>query len=413
MEHHFPCHVLAHHDGRYQTTVSHGITPNETKALEQFLFGQTNNAEYLESLQSQPGIIWRRVGNRFALTRVRKGDTDPDGRSTLIFETLLDTGTHSLLVQRACETVLANWTFSKAGALVRYPSERPQLDLHPENLSEILLAVRNDKRVVRQAAMFSLRDVGKIIASCADDTSFSICFKSLNRQCPFRINLSSLKVSEKELSLPPSGRAGQQRLAPPTRGDLAVPRTNASDRTNMPVVMLIILVLFIQIVILWRTPNVSNSLQPSDAMQDHILTRIEEAKKEVLKNEQINNKLLATIERMVQDQLGHIRKLETRFEESTNQARSQQAEMQNIVKDIRLALARTKEEQAKLDKDLSELLKTVKASKNSSTKLTEKLKLVESTLKTFHDESSKSNKKILGLLSYDDDEDDSSEGNNK
>ena len=44
---------------------------------------------YLASLETEPGLIWRRCGEKIAFARVRRGEDDTSGRATLRFETLV------------------------------------------------------------------------------------------------------------------------------------------------------------------------------------------------------------------------------------------------------------------------------------------------------------------------------------
>lgn len=196
----FAYHVFAHDGSRYRTISAVGISELESKSLEQFFFGQTNDEDYLGSLESEPGVIWRNLNGRGALTRVRVGQNDSNGRETLRFETILFPGSQRAKASQKLDVlVLSSWEFKEEGAFLSASGESAG-EVHPEKISDVSMAVRAGGRVVRRAADFSLTDVAKIVSSCGDSADFSLCFKSLNNTAPVIINLVSLEVPERNMN---------------------------------------------------------------------------------------------------------------------------------------------------------------------------------------------------------------------
>ena len=241
----------------------------EVRSLEQFFFGQTNDAHYLRSLQAEPGVIWRRIGRRVALTRVTRGPADSNGRSTLRFTTLLEGNDRTALSRGLNGVIAAGWQLSSEGAIVTASSTSEPLPLNADGISQIALAVRNGKRIVRSAERFSLRDVAALIESCADEQGFSLCFKSLNERAPTVVNLVSKDVSERMMSLP---RPAKPTSAP--RGGRSGSNQSPPSRSNLLVLAAVFVVLLIQVAVLWNSRGNAGSADASSTMQDNIICQL-------------------------------------------------------------------------------------------------------------------------------------------
>jgi len=188
----FDYHIFAHKGGRYQTTdVSPTITPAEKAMLEQYFFGQSNDDAYLSSLATAPGIIWRRIEDRFALTRVLAGQRDANGRATLRFETLLIAGEAAdTLASAVAPVALAKWQRYGQQFVVAGPRQTMTDDLHPDIVSQAALAFQSTQRAVLRSDAASLADVQAIIKRCFRDQGFSLCYKCLNDKAPIAINFA-------------------------------------------------------------------------------------------------------------------------------------------------------------------------------------------------------------------------------
>lgn len=197
----FAYHIFAHDGGRYRTVSAVGISGAESKALEQFFFGQTNDESYLGSLEGEPGIIWRNLNGRGALTRVKNGQIDSNGRATLRFETILfPSSQRAKASQKLDALVLSSWEFKEEGAYLDSSNNTDSGEVHPDKISDVSMAVRDGERVVRRASDFSLTDIAKITSSCGHAAEFSLCFKSLNNTAPVTVNLVSLEVPERNMN---------------------------------------------------------------------------------------------------------------------------------------------------------------------------------------------------------------------
>jgi cell division septum initiation protein DivIVA len=188
----FDYHVFAHKAGRYQTAeASPTISASEKAMLEQYFFGQTNDAGYLSSLATTPGIMWRRIGDRFALTRVLSGERDPDGRATLRFETLLIAPADADRVAGAVAGVaLAKWNRYGQQFVVAGSAKTAPGDLHPDIVSQAALAFQSSGRAVLPSDGVSLTDVQAIIKRFFRDPGFSLCYRCLNDKAPVAINFA-------------------------------------------------------------------------------------------------------------------------------------------------------------------------------------------------------------------------------
>ncbi len=85
-----PRHVFGCRRGYRTLGVSSDVSRAERDELETFSFGQTSAPTYLDSLELKPAYWCRCLGSkRWAITRVQKGATDDQGRSTLLFVSAL------------------------------------------------------------------------------------------------------------------------------------------------------------------------------------------------------------------------------------------------------------------------------------------------------------------------------------
>ena len=83
-------HVFGCRQGYRTLSGSADVTSAEREQLETFSFGQTNAAEYLDTLEINPAYWCRGLtSGRWAVTRVLKGTPDEKGRSTLLFVSAL------------------------------------------------------------------------------------------------------------------------------------------------------------------------------------------------------------------------------------------------------------------------------------------------------------------------------------
>lgn len=79
-------HVFGSNQGYRTLAASDDLTPDELAELESFVFGQTNDAEYLMSLANNPAYWSRQLSSgRRAVTRVFLGPKDDQGRQSLCF----------------------------------------------------------------------------------------------------------------------------------------------------------------------------------------------------------------------------------------------------------------------------------------------------------------------------------------
>lgn len=330
----YECHVFAHKGGRYQTThVSTGVISSERAALEQFFFGQTNDEQYLASLARDPGVIWRRVDARYALTRVLAGKKDANGRATLRFETMLIPTNTSPVADKLAELVRSTWRFSREGASLTDSVEARPEELHMDKVSSVVLHFRECKRTVARATTFSLRDVEKIVSLCRNDPAFSLCYKSLNERAPVAVNLVFGNISERQIMT----RATTMPPHPKPERVGTVPSTSPS--TGSLVAIALFLVIVMQIITLFVVRS-SNGASPTDTMQKHIIARIEskaqegskerdEHLKEVsMKMERTTDKLAAVEKQLtagsaalerVQRALNEVRKLASTHDDGVRQ----------------------------------------------------------------------------------------------
>jgi len=196
-----PYHLFAHQSGRYQTVEALGISEADCKAVEQFFFGQTNSREYLKSLQAEPGIIWRSFDGQVAITRVREGMKDQNGRTTLAFETALIPRQSAILAAKRLDQIaLGEWRKTGDGISIGSEAAGDPGILHPSKVSDVTMSFQSEQRVVRSASGYSLRDVAKIVSSCIASPDFSLCFKSLNPSAPVTINLVWQESTEPEMA---------------------------------------------------------------------------------------------------------------------------------------------------------------------------------------------------------------------
>jgi len=83
-------HIFASIKGYETQFRSPDVSDLESGELESFSFGQTNDSNYMESLQEHPAFTVRKLrSGRWAITRVFAGADDEYGRATLLFHTVL------------------------------------------------------------------------------------------------------------------------------------------------------------------------------------------------------------------------------------------------------------------------------------------------------------------------------------
>ena len=264
----FAYHVFSHDGMRYRTTRAAGVTRDQSAALEQFFFGQTNDPAYLASLEREPGVIWRRLETVATLTRVRPGKQDANQRATLRFETLIlpreSVVTPALILGLVC----GRWTYFDDRVEVT-PAAQTPAKLHPQRISDILMNLDGSERIVRQAAAISLADVARIVSERAPDPEFSLAYKSLNARAPVTVNLASGAVSESTMKTIRTTASRNDRGSD-GRPAYAGPGT---ARPSPVVVGLFVAVIALQLISLWS----GRARPPSDldTMQDHLITRIQ------------------------------------------------------------------------------------------------------------------------------------------
>lgn len=184
----FEFHIFAHVSGRYQTAdCSSELEAAERRALEQFFFGQTDDRSFLENLIEEPGVIWRRVGSRYALTRVLPGQRDAHDRATLTFETILVDAAVANQVALSLEQVVKS-PWERLGQSI-YVELTPASAHAPSSqiVSDALDAANAGNRFQCDARRVSLSEVGEIVRRGYADPDFSLCFKCLNHRAPVTV----------------------------------------------------------------------------------------------------------------------------------------------------------------------------------------------------------------------------------
>lgn len=186
----FDYHVFSHSGTSYESTdQSAGVSDVERSALEQFFFGQTNDEAYLSSLAAQPGVIWRRAGDRYALTRVVRGSRDPHGRATLQFQTILISSADAPFVStRLAQIVIAQWKKLEKRVSPEWTDSPESGRINAEVVSQAALAADGAQRLVLPASNVTLADVAEIVKRCQSNSGFALCYKSLNANAPTSIN---------------------------------------------------------------------------------------------------------------------------------------------------------------------------------------------------------------------------------
>lgn len=269
----FDHHVFAHHEGRYQTIeASPGITNAERKTLEQFFFGQTNDDAYLSSLEAEPGLIWRTCGERLLLTRVLRGSQDASGRATLRFETIAASPASTKQVCGVLAAIVtARWKKRDGRVAIEQLREASSREIHADVVNEVVLAVRDGKRVSRASEGVSLRDVEKIVQSCAEQPGFSLCFRSLNRAVSAQVNLVASGASQTTVTIatPPTAKPTARIPAPQLQSHAL---RGSANRIIVPLLILVLLLQAAQFV-LSRSAGPAD-VDPEDAAQSQIIKRI-------------------------------------------------------------------------------------------------------------------------------------------
>lgn len=286
----FDYHVFAHVEGRYQTAeMSAGVTATEKGTLEQFFFGQTNDEQYLSSLAREPGVIWRRCGERFLLTRVLAGARDANNRATLRFETILVRPPQAqAVIEHLGALIVSPWETRPDGAVIARLQQPAGRKLHPDVISDAVMAGRERKRFVRSVALVSLLDVQKIIQSLCDDDEFSLCHKSLNESAAATVNLIAdvAKTRRAAVITTPKPKTAPLPQAPPPRA--------VATGLGAPVLILLSAVLIMQIVLVLVVLGVGGPAPVEETAQQVILDRIEvRSKDQVRKLSDVESAVLA------------------------------------------------------------------------------------------------------------------------
>lgn len=83
-------HIFASIKGYHTQYESNDVTDIEHNELESFSFGQTNDKDYISSLNDHPAFFIRKLSSgRWAITRVFAGPDDEYSRTTLLFHSIL------------------------------------------------------------------------------------------------------------------------------------------------------------------------------------------------------------------------------------------------------------------------------------------------------------------------------------
>lgn len=103
-------HLLGSRDGYRTIAASSELAPEDRRALEVLVFGQSTDALFLSSLAREPAVLVRRLpSGAFALTRLFEGARDDAGRLTLALRSIVsDPADYARLVRADLERVLAN-----------------------------------------------------------------------------------------------------------------------------------------------------------------------------------------------------------------------------------------------------------------------------------------------------------------
>lgn len=258
-------HVFAHKDGRYQTVgASASVSAEERRVLEQFAFGQTNDPAYLASLDQTPGVMWRRAGRRYALTRVRNGQPDSSSRATLRFESILfEHEQAGAVLSSLSQLVLGQWQEREGRALLT-PAGRSSQSLHPALVSDAALAVDGGRAFRAPAEKANLRDVEAIIQRCFHAPGFSLMFKSLAEHANATVNLVAGARSTDVVSAPREDgpvNVLRPRHATPPRGQ------RAGATVDFVMVALLLLNSVLLLAIAMRSPRNAGSAQESITSQ--------------------------------------------------------------------------------------------------------------------------------------------------
>lgn len=264
----FDYHVFEHMDGRYRTTASSpGVTAAERAAVEQFFFGQTNSASYLDSLAAQPGLIWRRPAERFLFTRVLRGEKDANGRDTLRFETLLlDLDQAKVIGGTLAPCLISSWEHVGDRIVVPSLANRPSVALHRDLISEVLTGIEAGRRIVRSAEDVSLNDVEKLVRLCVDRDDFSLCYRSLNGQAPVQINFTSSSAV---------GRTPRTSVTEQPVSSLPNKRPQVAVRAATSGLLLIALALFLNTALLaYLILRSSGSSLPNASLENNLKNQI-------------------------------------------------------------------------------------------------------------------------------------------
>ena len=151
-------HVLASSHGYATTHASMGLTSEEKQALEVLGFGQTDEAEYLQSISRYPAAFGRRlVSGRYAITRCFTGEPDTAGRQTLKFVTLV--------------VSIDDWLNVVSRALRCTVADESLWNLVGKSTGHVRIDVRSENQVSTDLRDAAVAIVDAVVASGSDQTS--------------------------------------------------------------------------------------------------------------------------------------------------------------------------------------------------------------------------------------------------
>ena len=201
-----PRHVFGCRTGYRTLAASAGVSRAEQAELESFSFGQTNAASYLQSLNHQPAFWCRPLSTgRWAVTRAFPGQPDDQGRSTLLFVTVLAEATAWTNALQGDATSLLDqpsvWQWDGKADL---PPARATLDApalptpdaaqRTRVLSVLALLEKQHSRpggcVVAGELDFSPADLRLLLAVLPSEVraSFSLGYRTLSESLPVALN---------------------------------------------------------------------------------------------------------------------------------------------------------------------------------------------------------------------------------
>lgn len=267
----FDYHVFSHSGTSYESTdQSAGVNAVERSALEQFFFGQTNDEAYLSSLAAQPGVIWRRAGDRYALTRVVRGSRDSHGRATLQFQTILVSSADAPFVgTRLAQIVVAQWKKLEKRVSPEWTDSPEPGRINAEVVSQAALAADGAQRLVLPASNVTLADVAEIVKRCQSNSGFALCYKSLNANAPTSINFvwgDSVRTRAVKI---------RKEVAMPSLPPRPSPVSPVSKRGSAPAVAVLCVLLVIQTAVsLYLASSVAELRRNQEKFQAAVIDRV-------------------------------------------------------------------------------------------------------------------------------------------